>query len=211
MGGLGVNQPLYFVDVAAGTLTSPSLIPVQMDGSTSPAYCAQLRRAFASPLLGQRMYWNYHNYPRGIYRQRPCPLPQMPQAHRSWWPGETAPEVLERFVIDMLKRQGWTPVNDSGPEEIKNFHSTDSIDTETSGTRGLSIWVHSSQVGLLDSSVHHNRLPEWVGLLGTGVARDRVSTPRPARPSGAQASEPGRTSWLPHDWFDPCQLGQSGR
>ena len=121
MGGLGVNQPLYFVDVAAGTLTSPSLIPAQMDGSTSPAYCAQLRGAFASPLLGQRMYWNYHNYPRGIYRQRPCPLPQMPQAHRSWWPGETAPEVLERFVIDMLKRQGWTPVNDSGPEEIKNF------------------------------------------------------------------------------------------
>ena len=53
----------------------------------------------------------------------------------------------------------------------------------------------------------HNRLPERVGPLGTGVARDRVSTPRPARPSGTRPNEPGRTSWLPHDWLDPCQLG----
>ena len=60
---------------------------------------------------------------------------------------------------------------------------------------------------MLDSSVPHNRLPERVGPLGTGVARGRVSTPRPARPSGARANEPGRKSWLPHDWFDPCQLG----
>ena len=59
-------------------------------------------------------------------------------------------------------------------DKIENFHSTDSIDTETSGTRGLSIWVHSSQVGLLDSSVHHNRLPELGGAVGNG---------RRARPS----------------------------
>ena len=39
------------------------------------------------------------------------------------------------------------------------------------------------------------------------MARDRVSTPRPARPSGTRPNEPGRTSWLPHDWLDPCQLG----
>ena len=38
-------------------------------------------------------------------------------------------------------------------DEIKNFHSTDTIDTKNSGTRGRSIWVHSSRVGKTDSQV----------------------------------------------------------
>ena len=29
-------------------------------------------------------------------------------------------------------------------DEIKNFHSTDTIDTEYSGTRGRLAWAHSS-------------------------------------------------------------------
>ena len=36
-------------------------------------------------------------------------------------------------------------------DEIKNLHSTDTIDTENSGTRGRPIWVHSSQGGKADS------------------------------------------------------------
>ena len=36
-------------------------------------------------------------------------------------------------------------------DKIKNLHSTDTIDTENSGTRGGPIWVHSSQVGKADS------------------------------------------------------------
>ena len=38
------------------------------------------------------------------------------------------------------------PLLDRVPQlyKTKDLHSTDSIDTETSGTRGLSIWVHSS-------------------------------------------------------------------
>ena len=36
-------------------------------------------------------------------------------------------------------------------DKIKNLHSTDTIDTENSGTRGRPIWVHSSQVGKADS------------------------------------------------------------
>ena len=70
-------------------------------------------------------------------------------------------------------------------EKIENLHLTDSIDTENLSTRGRSVWVHSSQVRLLDTSVPHSSMPEAVGLLGTGVTRDQVSTPRPARPSGA--------------------------
>ena len=91
-------------------------------------------------------------------------------------------------------------------DKIENLHPTDTIATENSGTRGRSIWVHSSEFGLPDSSVPHNRLSERVGPLGTREARDRVSTPKPARLSGSRASEPGRTTRLKYDWFDPCQL-----
>ena len=41
-------------------------------------------------------------------------------------------------------------------DKIKNLHSTDTMDTENSGTRGRPIWVHSSQVGKADSKwVYH--------------------------------------------------------
>ena len=84
----------------------------------------------------------------------------------------------DRQRAESGETDSWVAANrQGGPtrlDKIKNLHSTDSIDTETSGTRGLSIWVHSSQVGLLDSSVHHNRLPELGGAVGNG---------RRARPS----------------------------
>ena len=63
-------------------------------------------------------------------------------------------------------------------DKIKNFHSLDSIDTESLSTRGRSVWVHSSQVRLLESSVHHNSLPERVGPLGTGMACKLGAEPR---------------------------------
>ena len=63
-------------------------------------------------------------------------------------------------------------------DEIKNLHSADSIATETYGTRGRSVWVHSSQVRLLDSSLPHNSLLKRVGPLGTGVARKLGTEPR---------------------------------
>ena len=59
---------------------------------------------------------------------------------------------------------------------------------------GRLIWVQFKRVRVA-TVVPHNSLPERVGPLGTREARDRGSTPRPARHS--QASEPGRTS-------DPC-------
>ena len=55
-------------------------------------------------------------------------------------------------------------------DNIKNFHLTESIDTELLSIRGQSVWVHSSQVRLLDSSVPHNSLPEREGSVGTGEA-----------------------------------------
>ena len=57
-------------------------------------------------------------------------------------------------------------------DKIEHLHSTNTIDTKNSGTCGRSVWVHSSQVRLLDSSVPHNSLPERVEPLGTGVARN---------------------------------------
>ena len=47
-------------------------------------------------------------------------------------------------------------------EVLQAVHSADSIDTENSSTRGWSVWVHSSQVRLLDSSVPYNILLESV-------------------------------------------------
>ena len=51
-------------------------------------------------------------------------------------------------------------------DEIENLHSLDSIDTESLSTRGRSVWVHSSQVRLVETSVPHNDLPERVEPLG---------------------------------------------
>ena len=63
-------------------------------------------------------------------------------------------------------------------DKIKNLHSTDSIDTENSGTRGRSIWVHSR---LLDSSV-----PALEGgAVGNGVARSLAGCGRKVMRSAA--------------------------
>ena len=80
-------------------------------------------------------------------------------------------------------------------DKIKNFHSLDSIDTENLSTRGWSVWVHSSQVRLLDSSVHTTACRRGWGRFDHGVARDRVSTPRPDRHSGVELDEPGTDEW----------------
>ena len=48
------------------------------------------------------------------------------------------------------------PLRPTQLDKIENLYSTDSIDTEHSSTRGRSVWVSSSQVRLLDSSVPHN-------------------------------------------------------
>ena len=52
-----------------------------------------------------------------------------------------------------LQREGtaYTPLRPTKLDKIKNLHSTDTIDTENSDTRGRPIWVHSSQVGKADS------------------------------------------------------------
>ena len=44
-----------------------------------------------------------------------------------------------------------------------SFHSADSTDTESLSTRGRSVWVHSSQVGLIDNSMPNKSLPESRG------------------------------------------------
>ena len=72
-------------------------------------------------------------------------------------------------------------------DEIKNFHSTDTIDTENSGTRGRPIWVHSSQVGRIDNSLPHN----WVCRL---VREDRINPPQMGR-GGLHAEPCSRWSW----------------
>ena len=55
-------------------------------------------------------------------------------------------------------------------DKIKKFHSTDSIDTENSGTLGRSIWVHSR---LPDSSVPAGE----GGGVGNGVAHSLGTEP----------------------------------
>ena len=67
------------------------------------------------------------------------------------------------------------PLRPTRLDKITNFHSADSIDTESLSTRGRSVWVHSSQVRLLHSSVPNNGLLERVGPLGTDVYRDQQS------------------------------------
>ena len=77
----------------------------------------------------------------------------------------------------------------------KNLHSTDTIATENSGTRGRPIWVHSSQVGKADS--------KWVFAAAAGPASGAepdltLATPRSqgvtpvaaSDRSGAQPSAP---------------------
>ena len=57
---------------------------------------------------------------------------------------------------------------------------------------------------MLDNTVSHKTLRESVGPLGPGVARPRGMMPNPARRSGAELDERGRTSgFLRHDWSVP--------
>ena len=51
-------------------------------------------------------------------------------------------------------------------DKIKYLHLTDSIDTGSLSARGRSIWVHSSEFRLVDSSVPHQTLLEKVRPLG---------------------------------------------
>ena len=73
----------------------------------------------------------------------------------------------DRQRAESGETDSWVAANrQGGPtklDKIKNFHLTDSIDTENSSTHGWSDWVRSSQVRLLDSSLLHNSLPERVG------------------------------------------------
>ena len=55
-------------------------------------------------------------------------------------------------------------------DKVENLHLADSIDTESSSTRGRSVWIHST---LLDSSVP----AEEGGAVGIGVARSLVDQP----------------------------------
>ena len=56
--------------------------------------------------------------------------------------------------------------------EFEYLHSLDSIDTESLSTRGQSVWVHSIQVRLLDSSVPTTaRRRGWSGSRGQSSSR----------------------------------------
>ena len=78
-------------------------------------------------------------------------------------------------------------------DKIKNLHSTDSIDTKNSSSRGRSIWVHSSQVRLLKSSVPHNSLAGEGGAVGNGRG-GQLGARTPATPSGSKLAQPVCTS-----------------
>ena len=63
--------------------------------------------------------------------------------------------------------------------------------------------VRSSQGNMLDNTVSHKTLRESVGPLGTGVPPPRGMMPNPARRSGAELDEQGRTSGFLRDWSVP--------
>ena len=73
----------------------------------------------------------------------------------------------DRQRAESGETDSWVAANrQGGPtklDEIKNFHLTDSINTESLSARGRSVWVHSSLVGFLDSRVPCNSLPARVG------------------------------------------------
>ena len=112
-----------------------------------------------------------------------------------------------------------SPHNLHRQPEPEREGSSDTIATESSGTRGRSIWVHSSQVGLLDNSEPHNSLPERVGRWD---GRDALPTARnPPTPSGlsrtagtddamSPAAVPSTEPPAPcHRICGPCLLGVS--
>lgn len=64
--------------------------------------------------------------------------------------------------------------------ELWNIHSLDSIDTESSSTRGWSIWVHSSQVGTYKWLCHVVSMNGSILLLWSGLAQEQRRRLRPS-------------------------------
>ena len=79
-----------------------------------------------------------------------------------------ASEAARATTLDMLGSA--SDISVTTQDKTENLHLTESIDTELLSIRGQSVWVHSSQVRLLDSSVPHSSLPEREGSVGTGEA-----------------------------------------
>ena len=91
--------------------------------------------------------------------------------------GDAIPPVIG--VVRSVGERAWLkggrvvcliPSSPTKLDKIENLHSTDTIDTENSGTRGRPVWVHSR---LLDSSVP----AEEGGAVGNGVARSLGAEP----------------------------------
>ena len=85
---------------------------------------------------------------------RPTPAAgssRQPGSPPKWWPWCRPPYLFDciQNSTPPLGRLLYPPAFDIH----RNVHLTDSIDTENLSTRGRSVWVHSSQVRLLDSSV----------------------------------------------------------
>ena len=71
----------------------------------------------------------------------------------------------------------YSPLRPTRLDEIKNFHSLESINTENSDTHGRSVWVHSSRGGFLDNSVRPTGTGGEVGAVGTSVAGNLGAEP----------------------------------
>ena len=87
--------------------------------------------------------------------------------------GPERPSLVYAPALPCIGVRGSSPRASTKLGTIKNLHSTDSIDTEDSGTRGRSIWVHSR---LLDSSVSAGE--------GGAVGKGRGVQPRRRTPLG---------------------------
>ena len=71
--------------------------------------------------------------------------------------------VLRSPIARSLRPEGYCQAWLQVQHKLQSVHSTDTIATENSGFTVRLAWVHSSQAGLLDSSLPHNILPERVG------------------------------------------------
>ena len=94
----------------------------------------------------------------GFVSNRRCQLASSPTAHvyliflcrlNNRYPGPGGHQGDARGRLSRLL--------DWQQDALRLQHSTDTIDTENSGTRGRSIWVHSSQVGKADSQMGVSR------------------------------------------------------
>ena len=79
-------------------------------------------------------------------------------------------DVMLRGMADLVQHIRRPQFRPGGPDKVESLHSTDTIDTENSGTRGRPVWVHSR---LLDSSVPAGE----GGAVGNGVARSLGAEP----------------------------------